>query len=90
MTILLIIFIFVPTIYVTTTGVSYLTNFDKATLRTMIASLQDSVNAIPFANDNTDYQTFKKDLANGAELQDSEGNVIDGLAYLATLDKEQQ
>jgi len=29
---------------------------------------------IPFAPDNTDYQTFKKDLANGAPLKDAEGN----------------
>jgi hypothetical protein len=28
---------------------------------------------------------FKKDLANGAELQDAEGNVIDGIAYLEEL-----
>ena len=42
--------------------------------------------AIPFAADNTDYANFKKDLANGAELQDAEGNVIDGIAYLATLE----
>jgi hypothetical protein len=41
--------------------------------------------SFPFAPDNTDYQTFKKDLANGAELLDSEGNVIDGIAYLKEL-----
>jgi hypothetical protein len=41
--------------------------------------------SIPFAPDNTDYANFKKDLANGAELQDSEGNVIDGIAYLEEL-----
>jgi hypothetical protein len=40
---------------------------------------------IPFAPDNTDYANFKKDLANGAELQDAEGNVIDGIAYLKEL-----
>jgi hypothetical protein len=40
---------------------------------------------IPFAPDNTDYQLFKKDLADGAELQDAEGNVIDGIAYLKEL-----
>jgi hypothetical protein len=34
---------------------------------------------------NTDYAQFKKDLANGAELQDAEGNVIDGIAYLKEL-----
>jgi hypothetical protein len=30
-------------------------------------------------------EEFKKDLANGAELQDAEGNVIDGIAYLEEL-----
>jgi hypothetical protein len=30
-------------------------------------------------------EEFKKDLANGAELQDAEGNVIDGIAYLKEL-----
>jgi len=30
--------------------------------------------SIPFALDNTDYQQFKKDLANGVELKDAEGN----------------
>jgi hypothetical protein len=35
--------------------------------------------------DNTDYANFKKDLADGAELLDSEGNVIDGIAYLKEL-----
>ena len=28
---------------------------------------------IPFAPDNTDYQQFKADLANGVELQDADG-----------------
>ena len=40
---------------------------------------------IPFDPDNTDYANFKKDLADGAELQDAEGNVIDGIAYLKEL-----
>jgi hypothetical protein len=40
---------------------------------------------IPFDTANTDYATFKKDLADGAELQDAEGNVIDGIAYLEEL-----
>jgi hypothetical protein len=43
---------------------------------------------IPFDTQNTDYANFTKDLANGAELQDAEGNVIDGLAYLATLESQ--
>jgi hypothetical protein len=41
---------------------------------------------IPFDPANTDYANFKKELADGAELQDAEGNVIDGIAYLATLE----
>ena len=35
---------------------------------------------IPFASDNTDYQQFKADLANGVELKDAEGNPITGSA----------
>jgi hypothetical protein len=45
----------------------------------------NEVTCIPFATDNTDYANFKKDLADGAELQDAEGNVIDGIAYLEEL-----
>jgi hypothetical protein len=41
--------------------------------------------SIPADEANTDYANFKKDLANGAELQDAEGNVIDGIAYLEEL-----
>ena len=41
--------------------------------------------AFVFDPDNTDYANFKKDLANGAELQDADGNVIDGIAYLEEL-----
>ena len=41
--------------------------------------------SIPFDPANTDFQQFKKDLADGAELQDAEGNVIDGIAYLEEL-----
>jgi hypothetical protein len=29
---------------------------------------------VPFDPDNTDYQNFKKDLAEGASLKDAEGN----------------
>jgi hypothetical protein len=31
---------------------------------------------IPFALNNTDYQTFKKEVLAGAELQDADGNVM--------------
>jgi hypothetical protein len=50
-----------------------------------VKRLTDFAN-IPFDPANTDYANFKKDLADGAELLDSEGNVIDGIAYLATLE----
>jgi hypothetical protein len=40
---------------------------------------------IPLDNANSDFAQFKKDLANGAELQDADGNVIDGIAYLEEL-----
>jgi hypothetical protein len=36
----------------------------------------DSVTSIPFDPANTDYQRFKKDVNEGAELQDAEGNVL--------------
>ena len=31
---------------------------------------------IPFDPDNTDYQTFKKEVLAGAKLQDADGNVM--------------
>jgi len=43
---------------------------------------------IPFAPDNTDYQTFKKEVLAGAELQDDTGNVMtqaEADAFIATL-----
>ena len=38
-----------------------------------VIRLSDSA-SIPFDPDNTDFQTFKKDLADGASLKDAEGN----------------
>jgi hypothetical protein len=40
---------------------------------------------IPFDPANTDYANFKTQVLEGAELQDAEGNVIDGIAYLEDL-----
>jgi hypothetical protein len=34
------------------------------------------VSCIPFDPANTDYQTFKKEVLAGAELQDADGNVM--------------
>jgi hypothetical protein len=40
---------------------------------------------IPFDPANTDYAQFKKDILDGAELLDADGQVIDGIAYLQGL-----
>ena len=48
----------------------------------------DNNSFIPFSTDNTDYQRFKIDLTNGAELQDANSNVMTAnqiSAFLATL-----
>jgi hypothetical protein len=58
--------------------------------------MSDKVNAAMYEENNAtvsfffkpetnEYKGFKKDLANGAGLQDAEGNVIDGIIYLETL-----
>lgn len=36
----------------------------------------DKIYSIPFDPDNTDYTQFKKDIANGAELLNSDGEVM--------------
>ena len=36
----------------------------------------NSITSIPFDPANTDYQTFKKEVLAGAELQDADGNVM--------------
>jgi len=43
---------------------------------------------IPLSSDNSDYQTFKKDVLAGAELQDADGNVMtteEANEFVATL-----
>ncbi len=43
---------------------------------------------VPFDPANTDYQTFKKEVLAGAELQDADGNVMtqaEADAFIATL-----
>ena len=46
---------------------------------------EDVTISIPFAPDNTDYANFKKEiLADEAQLQDADGNVMDK-AYVASL-----
>jgi hypothetical protein len=48
----------------------------------------DGHTSIPFSTDNTDYANFKKDLANGAELQDEDGNTMtveEVTQFIATL-----
>ena len=36
--------------------------------------------SVPFAHDNTDYQQFVRDIQNGVQLNDAEGNPITGSA----------
>ena len=43
------------------------------TKQTMVIRLSDNA-FIPFDPANTDYQTFKKDIAEGKPLQDADGN----------------
>jgi len=43
--------------------------------QTSVIRTNDSA-CIPFDPDNTDYQTFKKEVLAGAELQDADGNVM--------------
>ena len=52
---------------------------------TCIIRLSDMA-AIPTDPANTDYQTFKKEVLAGAELQDADGNVMTQAdAFIATL-----
>lgn len=56
-------------------------------VKNMFVRLFDNT-SIPFDSANTDYQQFKKDIAEGATLQDAEGNVMsaeDAQAFVATL-----
>jgi hypothetical protein len=44
--------------------------------------------SIPFNPDNTDYQQFVRDIKNGVQLNDAEGNPITGTAlttFIGTL-----
>jgi hypothetical protein len=61
------------------------TNF--VTKETLNAVIRTSDNAfIPFDPANTCYQTFKKEVLAGAELQDADGNVMTQAdAFIATL-----
>jgi len=58
--------------------------YKLTTEQNQVQRLSDGA-CIPFDNANSDFVQFKKDLANGAELQDNDGNVIDGIAYLEEL-----
>ena len=51
-----------------------------------ISSVSIDNMSIPICADNTDYQTFKREVLAGAELQDADGNVMtDSVAYVRTL-----
>jgi hypothetical protein len=50
-------------------------NFSTGELTETVMRVADCA-YIPFSPDNTDYQQFKKDIANGVELQDADGKPI--------------
>ena len=59
----------------------------KLISETTVQRLSDNA-CIPFDPANTDYQTFKKDLSEGASLKDPEGNDMTAeqiTAFLGTL-----
>jgi hypothetical protein len=48
----------------------------------------DANMSIPFAPDNTDYQQFVRDIKNGVQLNDANGNAITGTeltTFISTL-----
>jgi hypothetical protein len=54
----------------------------------LIYAVANNNTTIPFVPANTDYQTFKRDIAEGVELQDPDGNVMsaeDVAAFLKSL-----
>ena len=60
---------------------------EGSTIISIVVRLND-FGAIPFAKDSTDYQQFVRDINNGVQLNDAEGNPITGSAlttFLATL-----
>ena len=64
------------------TPISTLTNKSNSVFR-----LSDRA-CIPFAVDNSDFAQFKKDLTDGADLQDADGNTMtteEVTEFIATL-----
>jgi len=52
-------------------------NPDLQKVNSVIVTNENGINlGVPFDNANSDFTQFKKDLADGAELQDSEGVVM--------------
>jgi len=59
-------------------------SWDGTSSKSIIRLSDDA--CIPFDPANTDYQTFKKEVLAGAELQDAAGNVMtDAKDYVRTL-----
>ena len=54
----------------------YKIKLDEHGLKTFIKETAESVTSFGEWVDNTDYQTFKKDLANGVALSDAEGTTM--------------
>jgi len=65
----------------------YMAGFNETPNAVMTINQQPQISFI-FDLNNTDYQTFKKEVLAGAELQDADGNVMtqaEADAFIATL-----
>jgi hypothetical protein len=70
-----------------TTYKLYMAGFNETPNAVMTINQQPQISFI-FDLNNTDYQTFKKEVLAGAELQDADGNVMtqaEADAFIATL-----
>jgi len=56
----------------------------KTKYTTYVKRLSDGA-CVPFAYGNTDYAQFKKDILDGAELLDADGQAMDAIQFVNTL-----
>jgi hypothetical protein len=61
---------------------------DKNVVNMVLKTVDNIQSFIPFDPANTDYANFKKDLVNGSDLQDADGNTMtteEVTEFIATL-----
>jgi hypothetical protein len=59
-------------------------DIDNKTFLKVVNRLSDNA-FIPFDPNNTDYAQFKKDILDGAELLDADGQVMDAIQFVKEL-----